>query len=155
MNDKLLELKKTIDIESRERDKNIAVIQTMLQHNEALIKSIEVGFSELKADVLQKMNDINVSNGDSITKLMKENTEHFDKLNSTLISSIDKLRAENKESLDKINGTVNEKLPAGRARQEDKRIVQNGQRAAYKHFKRSRRNAERRVECHRPEKSAV
>ena len=110
MNDKLLELKKTIDIESREREKNIAVIQTMLQHNEALIKSIEVGFSELKADVLQKMNDINVSNGDSITKLIKENTEHFDKLNGTLISSIDKLRAENKESLDKINGTVNEKL---------------------------------------------
>ncbi len=110
MNDKLLELKKTIDTESRERDKNIAVIQTMLQHSEALIKSIEAGFSELKADVLQKINDINVSNGDSITKLIKENTEHFDKLNGTLISSIDKLRAENKESLDKINGTVNEKL---------------------------------------------
>ncbi len=110
MNDKLLELKKIIDTESREHDKSIAVIQTTLQHNEALIKSVETGFSELKADVLQKMNDINVSNSDSITKLMKENTEHFDKLNGTLISSIDKLRAENKESLDKINGTVNEKL---------------------------------------------
>ena len=110
VNDKLLELKKTIDTESREHDKSIAVIQTTLQHNEALIKSIESSFSELKTDVLQKMNDINVSNADSITKLMKENNEHFDKLNGTLISSIDKLRAENKESLDKINGTVNEKL---------------------------------------------
>ncbi|MBO6301273.1 MAG: DNA recombination protein RmuC, partial [Ruminiclostridium sp.] len=110
VNDKLLELKKTIDTESREHDKSIAVIQTTLQHNEALIKSIESSFSELKADVLQKMNDINVSNADSITKLMKENSEHFDKLNGTLISSIDKLRTENKESLDKINGTVNEKL---------------------------------------------
>ena len=110
INSKLSELKTTVESESRENAKNNAVIISTLKNSDDQIKETAAVFSGLKADVLQKMNDINVANSESTIKLMKENSEHFAKLNETLTVSLDKLRAENKESLDKINGTVNEKL---------------------------------------------
>ena len=107
---RITELKNAIESDSRENAKNNAVIISTLKNSDDQIKETAAVFSGLKADVLQKMNDINVANSESTIKLMKENSEHFAKLNETLTVSLDKLRAENKESLDKINGTVNEKL---------------------------------------------